>query len=153
MQRVHAQHAHRLLRILNRVEAARAKDVTPRLPEEVEFEHKLQVVERALNQPPQPLFAQIQQLAAAVQQLEGREEAAAGAGGAASALPSDSPWLLRDDQSAEKLFHFLKTQRDALEHVVTLLRQDQRDLATIAQAVAGSRDRDRQNNAHMGASR
>ena len=139
LQRTHAQQSHRLLQLVDRVECARARDVTPRLPEEMEFEHKLRVLERALKQP-QPLQAKIQQLAQAVKQLEARGAAAAAAGGvsddasggaAAQANNSSASWLLNDEAANEKLFHFLQTQRSALEHVTGLLKQDQRDLQTI----------------------
>lgn len=130
LQRVHAQQSHRLLQLVNRVECARARDVAPRLPEELDYEHKLHVLERALTHP-QPLSGKIQQLAGAVKQLESR--GGADETGSSQATNATAAWLLNDEAANEKLFHFLKTQRQALEHVTSLLKQDQRDLQTIQQ--------------------
>ena len=133
LQRVHAQQSHRLLQLVDRVECARSRDVTPRLPEELEFEHKLLVLSRALSQP-SPLHSKIAQLGQAVKQLEARGGAGAGAEDAVtSSGASAAAWLLQDESANEKLFHFLQTQRSALEHVTAILKQDQRDLQTIAQ--------------------
>lgn len=130
LQRVHAQQSHRLLQLVNRVECARSKDVLPRLPAELEFEHKLHVLERRITQP-QPLSQKIAELAAMVKLMEAKSDGMSVPSATGSA-DVDS-WLQPDDPSAQQLFQFMQTQRIALEHVTAMIKQDQRDLQTIQQ--------------------
>lgn len=136
LQRVHAQQSHRLLQLVNRVECARARDL-PRVPQELEYDHKLQVLERKISQP-QPLADKIAELAAMVKLMEQKNEGATTASGALAMEDSTgggAAWLHPDDPSAQQLFTFLQTQRVALEYVTQMTKEDQRDLQTIQQVI------------------
>lgn len=136
LQRVHAQQSHRLLQLVNRVECARSKDILPRLPQELEFEHKLHVLERKITQP-QPLSHKIAELSAMVKLLEHKNDSTTGNSLTPTLHSSDgasvAAWLQSDEPSAKELFQFLQTQRIALEHVTAMVKGDQRDLQTIQQ--------------------
>lgn len=135
LQRVHAAQSHRLLQLVNRVECARSREV-PRVDTEREFEHKLHVLERKMTQP-QPMSQKIAELSARVKLAEQRTDvnSAAAAAAAAAANGDAAAWLQPEEPSAQQLFQFLQTQRIALEHVTALVKQDQRDLATIQKAI------------------
>jgi nuclear pore complex protein Nup54 len=135
LQRVHAQQSHRLLQLVNRVECGRSKEILPRLPQELEFDHKLQVLERKITQP-QPMSLKIAELAAMVKLMEQKNDGSTmGQTAGGDAASSGASWLHPDDPAAQQLFNFLQTQRVALEHVTAMVKQDQRDLQTIQHVI------------------
>jgi len=133
LQRTHAQQSHRLLQLMNRVELAKARDAGPRVAAEIEFEQKLRSIERKLTQPT-PIMQQLQELSERVARME--EEALGGgqSGTAQTSLSALNPtWLSQDEQAQQKLFEILRVQREAIDHIVNVIKQDQCDVNTIQQ--------------------
>lgn len=120
LRRRHSELSHRLLRVMNRIELLRSRDL-PLLNEEIDYRRQLETIKRKLAKPAQ-FQARVAELASLVRmQEEGR-----------TALEAALPHTL-DPENAQKIYEVLETQRKCLAHMTQVLRKDLRDMQAIVQ--------------------
>ena len=135
--------SHRLLKVMTKIEADRARDF-PLLNTEVDFRRKLESIKRKLAKP----HARVTELAVAVKSVEDRTgpanadttataagPSAAAAGGAGSGSGAAAAAMLGTDNS-ERLFQFLDTQRTALAYLMSTVKNDLKDVQTVTEGLA-----------------